>query len=119
MYIILLRIGHKVKCGQHKDRLARRCPFRCRRCFRVEKVIFLFFFFFSWIQSRGLVSLYRIFFSSSLNSSLLLKKKKEKLVLIASIQNTDYPRVIMGVITVVRHDWECMNVQRLDITSLH
>lgn len=82
MYIILLRIGHKVKCGQHKDRLARRCPFRCRRCFRVEKVIFLFFFFFSWIQSRGLVSLYRIFFSSSLNSSLLLKKKKEKLELI-------------------------------------
>lgn len=31
MCIILLRIGHKVKCGQHKDRPARRVSVRHRK----------------------------------------------------------------------------------------
>lgn len=126
MCIILLRIGHKVKCGQHKDRPARRVSVRHRKSdfssfslFSVDIIetsgVWLafpsFFNFLSTTRQRSFFG-YRF---------IVIKKKEEKISphLYQSHRSeiTD-PRVIMGAITSLARLGR-MNVQRLDITSLH
>lgn len=98
MCIILLRIGHKVKCGQHKDRPARRVSVRHR------KSDFSSFSLFSvdiietsgvWLAFPSLFNFLSTTRQRSFFGFIVIKKKEEKnlapLVLIASIRNNGSP----------------------------